>query len=200
MEKREKLSFNTNAKLGKLVGRELITNNIIAVFELIKNSYDAFANVVCIEFVNFDTSGADEELRDRNKRDIIVSKPSSKIIISDDGWGMSFFEIKNNWMEIGTTSKEDLTEQRIMHGSRILKRVINGEKGIGRFGCDKLGSGLIMTTTGDKGFETSELHIDWSQLDDHTKKLQDIEFECKVNKNITPIQTGMQLELSLIHI
>ena len=139
MEKREKLSFNTNAKLGKLVGRELITNNIIAVFELIKNSYDAFANVVCIEFVNFDTSGADEELRDRNKRDIIVSKPSSKIIISDDGWGMSFFEIKNNWMEIGTTSKEDLTEQRIMHGSRILKRVINGEKGIGRFGCDKLG-------------------------------------------------------------
>jgi signal transduction histidine kinase len=196
MEKREKLSFNTNAKLGKLVGRELITNNIIAVFELIKNSYDAFANVVCIEFVNFDTSGADEELRDRNKRDIIVSKPSSKIIISDDGWGMSFFEIKNNWMEIGTTSKEDLTEQRIMHGSRILKRVINGEKGIGRFGCDKLGSGLIMTTTGDKGFETSELHIDWSQLDDHTKKLQDIEFECKVNKNITPIQTGMQLEIS----
>ena len=40
MEKREKLNFSTNAKLGKLVGRELITNNIIAVFELIKNSYD----------------------------------------------------------------------------------------------------------------------------------------------------------------
>lgn len=196
MEKREKLSFNTNAKLGKLVGRELITNNIIAVFELIKNSYDAFANVVCIEFVNFDTSGADKELRDRNKRDIVVSKPSSKIIISDDGWGMSFFEVKNNWMEIGTTNKESLTEQRVMHGSRILERVINGEKGIGRFGCDKLGAKLIMTTTGDKGFETSELHIDWSQLDDHTKKLQDIEFECKVNNNISPIQTGVKLEIS----
>ncbi len=28
MEKREKLSFSTNAKLGKLVGRELITNGV----------------------------------------------------------------------------------------------------------------------------------------------------------------------------
>lgn len=196
MEKREKLNFNANAKLGKLIGRELITNNIIAVFELIKNSYDAFANTVCIEFVDFDTSGMDKELRDRSKRDTIVSKPSSKIIISDDGWGMSFSEIKNNWMEIGTTSKENSTERHVVHGSRIMKRVINGEKGIGRFGCDKLGTRLIMITTGDQGFETSELRIDWSQLDDHTKKLQDIEFECKVNKNITPIQTGVRLEIS----
>ena len=29
------LSFSTNAKLEKLIGRELITNNIIAIFELI---------------------------------------------------------------------------------------------------------------------------------------------------------------------
>ena len=112
MEKREKLNFSTNAKLGKLVGRERITNNIIAVFELIKNSYDAFADEVCIEFVNFSTSGKDDEISNRNKRNMVVSGAGSKIVISDNGCGMSFAEIKENWMEIGTTSKEGVIERQ----------------------------------------------------------------------------------------
>ena len=196
MEIREKLSFSTNAKLGKLVGRELITNNIIAVFELIKNSYDAFASNVCIEFINFQTTGTDKELNSRGKRDTVVSNPLSKIIISDDGCGMSFSEIKSNWMEIGTTSKEGSIERNSKRGTRVIKRVMNGEKGIGRFGCDRLGSKLRMISTGNNGFETAVLDIDWSRLDDHTKKLQDIEFECNVTQNEVPLKTGVRLEIS----
>ena len=52
------LSFSTNAKLEKLIGRELITNNIIAIFELIKNSYDAFAHNAIVSFEGFDISRA----------------------------------------------------------------------------------------------------------------------------------------------
>ena len=85
MEKREKLNFSTNAKLGKLVGREVITNNIIAVFELIKNSYDAFASNVSIEFVDFDTTGKDVDIDNRYLRNTVISNSSSKIVISDDG-------------------------------------------------------------------------------------------------------------------
>ena len=43
-------TFRTNSKLKTLVGQELITNNNIAIFELIKNSYDAGATRVNIEF------------------------------------------------------------------------------------------------------------------------------------------------------
>ena len=182
MEKREKLNFTTNAKLGKLVGRELITNNIIAVFELIKNSYDAFASDVYIEFVNFNTSGKDDEISHRNKKNTVVSNTSSKIIIYDNGQGMSFNEIRNNWMEIGTTNKEGVIERHTTRGNKIIHRIINGEKGIGRFGCDKLGSKLKMVTTGDEGKETSTLYIDWNLFEDYSKKLQDVEIECFVKK------------------
>ena len=116
METQEKLSFSTNAKLGKLIGRELITNNIIAVFELIKNSYDAFASKVCIEFINFNTSGTDKEITNRSKRNVVISNSTSRIVISDNGLGMSFSQIKNDWMEIGTTSKEGLTERKVQTG------------------------------------------------------------------------------------
>ena len=128
MEKHEKLNFSTNAKLGKLVGRELITNNIIAVFELIKNSYDAFASNVCIEFIDFSTSGKDAEISNRGKRNTVVSNSKSKIIISDNGCGMSFKEIKQNWREIGTNSKEGTIERETRKGRKIIHRIINGEK------------------------------------------------------------------------
>jgi len=196
METQEKLSFSTNAKLGKLIGRELITNNIIAVFELIKNSYDAFASRVCIEFINFDTSGTDKDITNRSKRNVVISNSASRIVISDNGLGMSFSQIKNDWMEIGTTSKEGLTERKVQTGQRTYRRVINGEKGIGRFGCDKLGAKLTMTSTGNNGLETSVLSIDWSRLDDHTKKLQDIDFECRTTQNATPQQTGVKLDIT----
>lgn len=46
-------TFRTNSKLKTLVGQELITNNNIAIFELIKNSYDAGATEVDIQFHDF---------------------------------------------------------------------------------------------------------------------------------------------------
>lgn len=196
METQEKLSFSTNAKLGKLIGRELITNNIIAVFELIKNSYDAFASKVCIEFINFDTSGTDKEITNRSKRNVVISNSASRIVISDNGLGMSFSQIKNDWMEIGTTSKEGLTTRKVQTGPLTFRRVINGEKGIGRFGCDRLGAKLTMTSTGNDGRETSVLSIDWSRLDDHTKKLQDIAFDCKTTQNSISRQTGVTLDIT----
>lgn len=202
MEKQEKLNFSTNAKLGKLVGRELITNNIIAVFELIKNSYDAFAKDVCIEFVDFDTTGKDEDIEKRPLRNKVVSSATSKIIISDNGQGMSFEEIKSNWMEIGTTSKEGAIVRSAVDGQKVIKRTINGEKGIGRFGCDKLGAYLKMISVGEKEKkqftekERSILIIDWNLFDNHSKMLQDIEVDCTVENIIDSLEkTGVTLEI-----
>lgn len=196
MEKKEKLSFSTNAKLSKLIGRELITNNIIAVFELIKNSYDAFADEVCIEFVNFGTSGKDVEITNRSKKNAVVSNNYSKIIISDNGCGMSYDEIKKNWMEIGTTSKEEIIERQSVRGTQTMHRVMNGEKGIGRFGCDKLGAKLKIISTGASGYETSTVVIDWNLFDDHSKKLQDVKVDCIVKENQLLEKTGFLLEIS----
>lgn len=188
----EQLSFSTNAKLEKLIGRELITNNIIAVFELIKNSYDAFARSATIRFQNFNVN--QDEFRVYRKKDVIVSNRNSKIIISDDGKGMSFWEVKNNWMEIGTTSKEGVIEQEAKDAED--RRVINGEKGIGRFGTDKLGAKLRLISIGAGGYERTTVEIDWNKFDDHTKKIQDFVFDCTVEQLDNAEKTGVILEIS----
>lgn len=184
------LNFSTNAKLEKLIGRELITNNIIAIFELIKNSYDAFAHNAIISFENFNVSS--EDLQKVRHSDRVISNMDSRIIIRDDGTGMSFEEIKTKWMEIGTTSKENTYMDRRVND----KRVINGEKGIGRFGADKLGALLKLISIGDRGYEKTILEIDWNKFDDHAKMIQDIDFDCYVERYEEPQNTGLTLEIS----
>lgn len=181
------LSFSTNAKLEKLIGRELITNNIIAIFELIKNSYDAQAQKSYVEFVNFNINT--DYIEQYKYRDFVVSKDDSKIVIYDDGVGMSFDDIKNKWMEIGTTSKENIDDE-------VNNRVINGEKGIGRFGTDKLGAELKLISVGNDGKERVTLLIDWNAFDDHTKKIEDFSFKCLKEELTAPESTGVRLEIS----
>lgn len=187
------LGFSTNAKLEKLIGRELITNNIIAIFELIKNSYDAFARSATISFEGFNVTS--EALQKVRRSDLVISNTDSRIVIKDDGIGMSFEEVKTKWMDIGTTSKENTYIETSVESVND-KRVINGEKGIGRFGADKLGSLLKLISIGNGGYEKTTLEIDWSKFDDHGKTIQDVEFDCYVERYETPQNTGLTLEIS----
>ena len=127
----------------------------------------------------------------------VISNVDSRIIIKDDGVGMSFEEVKTKWMEIGTTSKENTYIEKSLYSSED-KRVINGEKGIGRFGADKLGSLLRLISVGADGYEKTTLEIDWNKFDDHEKKIQDIDFDCYVERCTIPQKTGLTLEISLL--
>lgn len=187
------LNFNTNAKLEKLIGRELITNNVIAIFELIKNSYDAFAHRATITFENFIISY--DDMQKNGKMEQVISNDNSRIIIDDDGFGMSFEDIKQKWMEIGTTSKED-QYVKIAANDANDKRVINGEKGIGRFGTDRLGAMLHLVSIGNDGYEKSTIDIDWNQFDNHEITIQDVKFECYVEHFNEPQKTGLTLEIT----
>ena len=83
----EKLNFRVSAALKKIIGRELINDRFIAVFELVKNAYDAGAKLVTIDFQNFKSS-------------------EPKIIISDDGCGMSLNDIKTKWLFLAYSEKK----------------------------------------------------------------------------------------------
>ena len=58
--------FKVSSGLKNLIGSELITDNYIAVFELVKNAFDARAKKVTVRFENIYAEG-------------------TKIIIIDDG-------------------------------------------------------------------------------------------------------------------
>jgi hypothetical protein len=123
------------ARLLTMLGDQLIKNEKIALIELIKNSYDADASWVQIRFNNF-TIEKDENTLTKNK--------SSNIEIEDDGIGMTFKTIETVWLNPATPNKYILKYD----GNNLTKkkRIIQGEKGIGRFAVYKLGTTIELTT------------------------------------------------------
>jgi HSP90 family molecular chaperone len=85
------LKWRFDVNTFRLLGRDLITDRIVALFELVKNAYDANAENVKIQYFNVSS------LQGANR----------KIIIQDDGIGMSLDDIQNKWMVIGTNSKRN---------------------------------------------------------------------------------------------
>lgn len=134
------LNFNFDISAYRLLGRELITDRITALFEIVKNSYDANSNEVRIEFVDIDKQ-----------------PNNSKIVIKDDGIGMELSELKNKWMVIGTSSK-----RRERTSPSPYNRKVSGKKGIGRFAVDLLGSKLTLKTKKANETQWVCLETDWS--------------------------------------
>jgi len=145
----EKLTIRPYARLLTMLGDQLIKNEQIAVTELMKNSYDADADWVKVSFENF---GKDYKIQD-----------DSRIVIEDNGRGMTHDVITNAWMNPATPNKftKDVNEQRTPCG-----RVIQGEKGIGRFAMLKLGKTIEMVTRPEGKDVEYKLVFDFNKYDD----------------------------------
>jgi len=130
------LPFTVDSALLKELGARLIGKPHIALAELVKNSYDADANEVLI---NFDPQGG-------------------VIEVLDDGHGMTFEEFKKFWMRIGTPHKK---EKGV---SRRLRRPLTGSKGVGRLSVQFLADCLqIQTVPASNSSEWLEATVDWRQ-------------------------------------
>lgn len=147
MEK--KLQFKISAALKNIIGRDLINDDFIAVFELVKNSYDAHASVVDIIFD-----------KTRNK--------FTKITIIDNGKGMNYDDLINKWLFVAYSAKKEGTEEdNYNYRDKIkVKRAYAGAKGIGRFSCDRLGSDLYLETIKEEpNSQVEVLFTDWEKFE-----------------------------------
>jgi signal transduction histidine kinase len=176
----EQVTYTVSAGLKNLIGKQLITDDFVAVFELVKNSFDAHANKVDIIF-----------------EDITLGQ--AKIIIKDDGKGMSFEELKNKWLFVGYSAKKDGSEDDDYRHDLGVKRVFAGAKGVGRFSCDKLGSKLkLITRKDEQNSKTEILYTDWKKFEENPKaRFEDIGLvheSLPVNENL--FEHGTQLEIS----
>lgn len=149
------LHFKFDVSTFRLLGRELITDRITALFELVKNCYDANANKVDITF---------EKLNPLSDK--------SRIIIKDDGLGMTFNDLRDKWMVIGTSSK-----RREKTSPPPYNRVVAGKKGIGRFAVDKLGGKLILKTKKMESPVWHCLETDWTKYSEEENRQLELEFE-----------------------
>ena len=165
-----KLKFNFDVSTFRLLGRELITDRITALFELVKNCYDANSDSVILEFHNVNTLTED-----------------SYISIKDDGLGMSLNDIRYKWMVIGTNSKRAQSVSPAPYNRKVV-----GEKGVGRFAVEKLGSKVKIETTQKGTTRKIILELDWSKYD----KFANTQVKNNVKKNIffTEIENNCWIE------
>lgn len=148
------LFFSVKTGIKSIVGRDLIIDENIAIFELVKNSYDAHAKKVIITF-------------DKNK-----------IIIADNGKGMSLEDIRNKWLALAYSAKKNGTEdsnldkdfKRESYRDEIQKkRFYAGAKGIGRFSSDRLGTKLKLTTKTANTNNIEVIDINWKDFEKDDK-------------------------------
>lgn len=147
------LQFKISSALKNIIGSDLINDDFIAVFELVKNSYDAHASRVDIIFENIYSNNA-------------------KIIIKDDGKGMSYNDLIDKWLFVAYSAKKEGTEEDSYdYRDKIkVKRAYAGAKGIGRFSCDRLGAELYLETIKDEPQSRVEtLLTEWDKFEGDLK-------------------------------
>lgn len=136
------LNFKTNTLLKNLVGKDLINDDNIAIVELVKNAYDAGSEEVLVRFEKFTKEGK--------------TSTASRIIIADKGCGMELDDIEDKWLNIAYSEKILMPQE---NGAYLA-----GNKGIGRFSCDRLGEQLDLLTR-SKGGDILHLKIAWPDFE-----------------------------------
>ena len=146
-----RMVFAPRARLLKLIGEELISDDVLAITELVKNAYDADARSVLIEFCD-------------------VTGPEGVITVSDDGHGMDRDALLDRWMAPAGTLKAGKRGRRTRGGRRVL-----GEKGVGRFAADKLAKRLELVSRTSRSRKELHASFDWDAFDSRDAKLADIQ-------------------------
>jgi signal transduction histidine kinase len=150
----KKHNIKAKSHILSLLGDELIGSDSLAIFELVKNSYDADAENVSVSFNN-------------------LNQTNQSIIIEDDGHGMTNKILQDVWLTIGTDFKRGNNRKE----SKIFNRVSFGNKGVGRLAVHKLAKKIILETQAEGELFSSRLKIDWKELIESKEYIQDLEVE-----------------------
>lgn len=134
-----KVHFKTNIHLKDVLGQELINDDNIAICELVKNSYDSGSENVLVRFLD------------------VTDALESTLLVLDHGSGMDRSDIVDKWLNIAYSVKRNAVSDQYSFA---------GNKGIGRFSCDRLGKKLILITRKGLRGEIFKLAIDWSRFEE----------------------------------
>lgn len=162
------------ARIIQAIGEDLISNEIIALVELIKNAYDADAHHVIIEF---------EPPLERGK---------GAIIVRDDGHGMTLNVFKSAWLEPATISKR--RNPQSPGGRRV-----TGEKGLGRFAAARLAERMHLESVSATPSRRIVVDLDWSSFRAEERYLDEVHFEWQEHDVHPETPIGIVLRLAGLH-
>ena len=136
----EPVHFRMHPRVFAALGADLVTNDVVAVIELVKNAYDAFADTVWVRF--------------------LTDSESAPILeIEDNGHGMTFETVRDVWCMVATPFK--VNNPTVISGEK--SRRVAGEKGLGRLSVARIGNRLQMLTQAPAG-DCWEVVASWSDI------------------------------------
>jgi signal transduction histidine kinase len=148
------------------IGRDLIKDKYAAIVELVKNSYDADSPICTVSFLPFNRNG----------------EKGIKIIIKDEGHGMSYDTVIDKWMVPSTADKlERVTSPK--------GRIMQGKKGIGRYSSSIIGDDLVLQTIDETGNLTT-LYLIWEHFQ-KAKYLDDV--DVLIENFSTKLKSGTEI-------
>lgn len=118
-DKKLKMSFQPTVI--EHLGVKMYSHTVPAIAELVANAYDAGATVAEV---------------------LLYDKPEHKIVIKDDGTGMSFDEINDFYLRIGRNRRRE-------NQPSCLNRKPTGKKGLGKLALFGLGNRIEISTVKD---------------------------------------------------
>lgn len=170
---KKKYSIKASSYIINLLGDELIGSDSLALFEIVKNSYDADSKNVVIRLNH-----------------ILYS--DGKIIIEDMGNGMTPDVIEHAWLTIGTDYKRKELKQ-----SPIFHRTSLGNKGVGRLAAYRLANKIKVETQPRDDMFGSMLTINWNSLVRGGSSIDDLAVDVEHGlTNLIPGGHGTRITLS----
>ena len=166
----ERIPFRMHPRVFAALGADLVTNDVVAVIELVKNSYDAFASTVHLRFDNDPKEGFYLE-------------------IEDDGHGMTRKIIEDVWCVVATPYKAQNPFAR--QGAK--QRRVAGEKGLGRLSVARLGQRLSMLTKAPDE-DCWEVTVNWFSMS-QGENVSDTFVECRRYLGKPPFSSGTRLRI-----
>lgn len=143
-------SFRVHASLIYKLGESLIADEITALSELIKNTYDADATV-CTLSINSDYT---ETIADKECKGCIE--------LSDNGCGMNLSTIINGWLTLSNSPKKKMKKEHRTTPKH--HRYPLGDKGLGRLSVQKLGRHMEMRTKSADSTVEYRVVIPWGDF------------------------------------
>lgn len=162
------------------LGEDLISDEVQALVELVKNCYDAdspYARVTVdttYSSVNGDGVPAEVITRDEDAPPVLsasnelVASPTEatgayhgRITVEDGGTGMTLSDITRGWLTISNSLKREMKQSgRKTAGGRTPL----GDKGLGRLGAQRLGRALEIVTVPKGSTVQYRVRIDWTRF------------------------------------
>lgn len=136
----ERLRLKFDPRTIEHLGIKMYSRLPYALAELVANAYDAGADNVWITLIDNDPD---------NKR----------IIVEDDGDGMSFDEVNNNFLVIGRRRRDEDESRENSKGRRI-----TGKKGVGKLALFGIGKTIKIETTKKSEPYKTTFTLDWEGI------------------------------------